>query len=82
MTPTTRPSLRGPLSYYSLQVLYLLNLLWEFHELYASLLQLPTTSAVRRCGPTSTHFDIMLQAFASHIYLMRGWGPVPDLAAR
>jgi hypothetical protein len=62
MTPTTRPPLRGPLCYYSLQVLYLLNLLWEFHELYASLLQLPTTSAVRRCGSTSTHFDIMLQA--------------------
>ncbi len=102
MTPTTRPLLRGPLCYYSLQVLYLLNLLWEFHELYVSLLltrlmsrwhpcqlgmflrlhQLTTTSAVRRCGSTSTHFDIMLQAYASHIYLMRGWGPVPDLAAR
>jgi hypothetical protein len=36
MTPTTRPPRRGPLCYYSLQVLYLLNLLWEFHELYAS----------------------------------------------
>jgi hypothetical protein len=52
MTPTTRPPLRGPLCYYSLQVLYLLYLLWEFHELYASpansgVLPAPFTNNIR-----------------------------------
>ncbi len=45
----------------------------------------PTTNNIRSptlCDSTSVQFDIMLQAYASHIYLMRGWGSVPDLAAR
>jgi hypothetical protein len=50
--------------------------------MFLRLHQLPTTSAVRRCGLATTQFDIMLQAYASHIYLMWGWGPVPDLAVK
>jgi hypothetical protein len=43
----------------------------------------PTTNNIRSPTLWFDHhpFDIMLQAYASHIYLMRGWGPVPDLAA-
>ncbi len=34
--------------------------------MFLCLHQLPTTTAVRRCGLATTHFDIMLQAYASH----------------
>jgi hypothetical protein len=62
MTPTTRPPLRSPLCYYSLQVLYLLNLLWEIHELYASLLTLVCCWAVDipanlRCSSACTNYQ-------------------------